>query len=278
MFNKSFNVIIDKKINSFNKVIKVDSDKSISIRSLIIGSICQNISIIKNILESDDVKSTITCLKNLGVKISKVKNAYYVYGKGIGSLRSKKNLTLNFGNSGTLARLLIRLLSTNPNIILKLTGDHSLKKRSMKKLIVLMSKFGASFQPAKKFHLPLKIISSQMTIGIEYKAGVSAQLKSAVMLAGLNCFGSTKILELEKSRNHTENMLLKNKKAIKIINNEKKIIFIKGKKTLKPINILVPGDPSSAAFFSALTILKRILPLGLNQLGLILLGLDFINF
>ena len=95
-------------------------------------------------------------------------------------------MTLDFGNSGTLTRLLIGILTSTPNINLKLTGDKSLNKRSMKKLINLMEKFGASFLPKNKFRLPLKFISSKIPIGIKYKAGVSAQLKSAVMLAGLN--------------------------------------------------------------------------------------------
>ena len=137
MVNK-FNVIIKKKISTFNKTISVDSDKSISIRSLLIGSISQDISYVKNILESHDVLSTINCLKKLGVKIKKEKNLYKIYGKGLGSYIAKKNQILNFGNSGTLARLLIGLLSTNAGIN-NLTGDHSLKKRSMKKILLCQS-------------------------------------------------------------------------------------------------------------------------------------------
>ena len=127
---KNYNVIINKKIKPFNKIITVDSDKSISIRSLLIGAISQNISTIKNILKSEDVMDTIKCLQKLGVKIVKKKSVISVYGKGIGSLYAKQNTELNFGNSGTLARLLIGLLSTTPNIKLKLTGDHSLKKEA----------------------------------------------------------------------------------------------------------------------------------------------------
>ena len=265
---KNYNVIINKKIKPFNKIITVDSDKSISIRSLLIGAISQNISTIKNILKSEDVMDTIKCLQKLGVKIIKKKSAISVYGKGIGSLYAKENTELNFGNSGTLARLLIGLLSTTPNIKLKLTGDHSLNKRSMKKLITIMNKFGASFYPKKKYHFPLKIISSNMPIGIKYEAGVSAQLKSATIFAGLNSFGLTKILEREKSRDHTEKMLSHNKEVIKT-NKILDTIEINGKKTLKPINVNVFGDPSSAAFFTALTILKKnsslkILNVGLN--------------
>ena len=254
---KSFNLIIKKKIPTFKKNIVVDSDKSISIRSFLISSISHNISKVNNALESEDVLSAITCLKKLGVKIQKKKTGkYVVYGKGLGSLFSKKNSSLNFGNSGTLARLLVGILSTTPNIELRIEGDNSLNKRSMKKLVQLMSKFGALFLPKNKFKFPLKIISSEIPVGINYKAGVSAQLKSAVMFAGLNSYGDTIIEENEKSRDHTENMLLQNSKVIKIKNGKKKIIKISGKKKLVPINVNVPGDPSSAAFFAALTLLN----------------------
>ena len=277
MINKSFNVKINKKLLPFNKSINVDSDKSISIRSLLIGSISQNISSVKNILESDDVLSTVECLRKLGVKINKKKNCYLIYGKGLGSLIAKKNSKLNFGNSGTLARLLIGLLSTTPNISINLSGDHSLKKRSMKKLILLMSKFGAIFLPKNKFNFPLRLISSEMPIGIIYKAGVSAQLKSAVLLAGLNSYGETKILEQQKSRDHTEQMLLHNKDVIKIHKKKRKIIKINGKKTLKSININVPGDPSSAAFFCALTILKKNSSIKIKNIGLNPTRIGFYN-
>ena len=255
MYSKSFNLLVGKKIGFYKKKIETDSDKSISIRSFLIGSICQGVSSAKNILESDDVLSTILCLKKLGVKIKKTKQKkYLIFGNGLGSLRIKKNDQLNFGNSGTLARLLIGILSTTPGVIVKIKGDHSLNKRSMKKLINLMSKFGASFLPKNRFKFPLRLISSNIPVGITYKAGVSAQLKSAVILAGLNSYGTTKIIETTKSRNHTENIISKNKKVIRI---EKKLINIFGKKDLSPININVPNDPSSAAFFSALTILNN---------------------
>ena len=227
MPTKSFNLFVKNKILPFKKEIKVDSDKSISIRSFLLGSISQNISSIKNVLESEDVLTTINCLKQLGVKIIKKKTGeYLVYGKGLGSMIAKKNTTLNFGNSGTLARLLIGVLSSTPNIQIKIQGDGSLNKRNMKKLINLMNKFGASFLPEGKFNFPLKMISSEMPIGFTYKAGVSAQLKSAVILAGLNSYGNTKIIEVKKSRDHTENMLLKNTNVIKIKTGKTKIIKI----------------------------------------------------
>ena len=126
MSKKSFAVIVSKKINSFKKTIEVDSDKSISIRSFLIGAISLNISEVKNILESEDVLSTIQCLRKLGVKIKKQKSKnYLIYGKGLGSLFAKKNAILDFGNSGTLARLLIGILSTTQNINVNITVDHS---------------------------------------------------------------------------------------------------------------------------------------------------------
>ena len=269
MQNKRFTLKNNSLIKPFRKIIKVDSDKSLSIRSFIIGSISQDISKVKNVLESEDVYSTIKCLKKLGVKIKKTSSkTYLIYGKGLGSLFAKKNLLLNFGNSGTLARLLIGVLSTTPNIEIKIQGDHSLNKRSMKKLIELMSKIGAEFLPKNKFNFPLRLISTEMPIGINYKAGVSAQLKSAVMLAGLNAFGNTEIIEERKSRDHTENMLFKNTKAIKIENNKKKLIKIFGKNYLGPININIPGDPSSAAFFKALTLLNKNSSLKIENVGL----------
>jgi len=269
MNSKSFSLKLNHKINSYKKSIKVDSDKSLSIRSFLIASICQNISYTKNVLESEDVLSAISSLRKLGVKIDKVNpKSYKIYGKGLGSLFIKKNSELNFGNSGTLARLLIGILSTTPDIEVKIKGDHSLNKRSMKKLIELMSKFGAEFLPKKKFNFPLKLISTEMPIGIKYISGVSAQLKSAVILAGLNSYGITEVTEKQKSRDHTENILFNNPRAIKIKEGKTKIIKIFGKKYLNPLNMSIPGDPSSAAFFIALTLLSKHSSLKIVNVGL----------
>ena len=169
MYPKSFSVSINNKINSFNSTIKVDSDKSLSIRSFIIGAISEGISKANNVLESEDVFSTINILKKLGVKIKKYKpKCYFIYGKGLGSLIAKKNLNLYCGNSGTASRLLISVLSTTPDISVFIKGDKSLSKRSMKKLIYLMEEFGAEFFPKNKFNFPLKLVSSEMPIGINY--------------------------------------------------------------------------------------------------------------
>ncbi|MDB9795898.1 3-phosphoshikimate 1-carboxyvinyltransferase [Pelagibacteraceae bacterium] len=271
MLNKSFLVNTSGKIKPYNKTINVDSDKSISIRSFLIGAISHNISEIKNVLESDDVYSCMDCLKKLGVKIKRVKTKHYlVYGKGLGSFYAKKNTILDCGNSGTTARLLIGLLSTNPEIQVKIKGDNSLNKRNMGKLINLMSEFGATFLPKNKITFPLTLISSEIPICIKYNAGVSAQLKSAVILAGLNANGITNIIEEKESRNHTENMLLKTSKILKIKKNKKKKnqIKVSGKGYLNPLKINVGGDPSSAAFFTALTLLTPNASLKIKHVGL----------
>ena len=271
MLNKSFSVYTSVQIKSYNKIINVDSDKSISIRSFLIGAISHDISEIRNVLESEDIFSCIKCLKKLGVKIQRIKAKHYlIYGKGLGSLYAKKNSFLDCGNSGTTARLLVGLLSTNPGIEVKIRGDDSLNKRNMFKLVKLMSEFGATFLPKNKKTFPLSLVSSEIPIGIDYKAGVSAQLKSAVMLAGLNANGVTNIIEEKKSRNHTENMLLQTPRIIKIKKNKKKQNHIKifGKEYLDRLKINVGGDPSSAAFFAALTLLKPKASLKIKHVGL----------
>jgi len=122
MFNKKILVKTYGQIKSYKKTINVDSDKSISIRSFLIGAISHNISEVKNVLESEDIFSCIDCLRKLGVKIKRVKaKNYLIYGKGLGSFYAKKNTVLDCGNSGTTARLLIGLLSTNPEIQVKIT-------------------------------------------------------------------------------------------------------------------------------------------------------------
>jgi len=271
MLNKSFSLYISKSIRIFNKTVNVDSDKSISIRSFLIGAISHNISEIKNVLESEDVFSCINCLRKLGVKINKVKTKHYlVYGKGLGSLYAKKNTVLDCGNSGTTARLLIGLLSTNPDIQVKIKGDHSLNKRNMIKLINLLSGFGATFLPKNKKNFPLTLISSEIPVGIEYRAGVSAQLKSAAILAGLNANGVTNVIEEKQSRNSTENMLLQSPSILKIKKNKKNKNHIKvfGKNYLNPLKVNVAGDPSSAAFFTALTLLTSGAKLKIKHVGL----------
>ena len=257
MAAKRYSVILNKKIKEFNKVIEPDSDKSISIRAFLIGSISQGISKISNVLLSEDILSTIDCLKKLNCKIIRNgKNKYKVFGKGLGSYYAKKNTLLDLGNSGTGLRLISSIISTTPNIQVNLTGDSSLKKRNMSKLIDLLSEFGAEVFPKNKVHLPFKLRSSNFPVGIKYIAGSSAQLKSAAILAALNSYGTTTVLEKYKTRDHTENLLNANSKSI-LFKNKKDLIKISGKKTLDPFDIKIPSDPSSAAFYATICLLNK---------------------
>ena len=259
MASKSFSVIFHEKINAFNKTVHIDSDKSISQRSFIIGSICEGTSTVKNILESHDIYSTINCLRKLNCKIKRIrKGEYKIFGKGLGSYYCNKNTVLNFGNSGTAARLLgFGVCSTNPNLQIKITGDKSLRNRSMYKIIKAMENFGVTFLPKNKFKLPITLISSPSPIGFKFKNDFSSQIKSAIILGAVNSFGKTEVTERIKSRDHTEKMLKHNTKVIKIKKGKENLIEINGKEVLNPFNLFVPGDPSSASFFAALCLINK---------------------
>ncbi len=254
---KKNSVLISNKIGKFNKTISVESDKSISHRALLIASQCIGVSNINNILESEDVKNTIICLKKLGVRIIKKNKKYIVYGNGLGSFKKPKNNFLYAGNSGTLARMIFALLGTQSNLKVKISGDNSLNKRDMKRIIDPLTKIGCNFYPKNKTTLPLTIEGTNMPLAQKHfeKIG-SAQVKSAILLAALNTPGTT-WLEVEKiSRDHTENLLNKIKADINIKKKKKgHLISLKGQKNLFGFNLKIPGDPSSAAPFIILTLL-----------------------
>ena len=254
---KKFSVSVNKKIEKFNKTIFVEGDKSISHRSLLIASQCIGISSINNILESEDIKNTILCLKKLGVKILKKNKNYLVYGNGLGSFRKPKNNLLYTGNSGTLARMLIALLATQQNLKVKIVGDSSLNKRDMKRIISPLSKIGCSFYPKNKNNLPLIVEGTSMPLAQKHfeKIG-SAQVKSAILLAALNTPGITTLQVKKISRNHTENLLNTIEANIKIKKTPTgELISVKGQKNLLGFNLKIAGDPSSAAPFVILTLL-----------------------
>ena len=191
---KKFSVLINKKIKKFNGTITVEGDKSISHRSLLIASQCIGASNIDGILESEDIKNTITCLRKLGVKILKKNKKYIIYGNGLGSYRKPKDNSLYVGNSGTLARMLFAVLGTQSNLKVKITGDSSLNKRDMKRIIDPLSKIGCNFYPKSKTTLPLTIEGTSMPLAQKHFEIIgSAQVKSAILLAALNTAGITQV-------------------------------------------------------------------------------------
>ena len=256
---KKNSVLISNKIGKFNKTIYVESDKSISHRALIIASQCIGPSVLNNILESEDVKNTVNCLKKLGVKISKKNDKYVVYGNGLESLKEPKNKFLYAGNSGTLARMIIGLLSTQSHLKIKISGDESLCKRDMSRIIEPLSKIGCNFYPKNKKTLPIIVQGTNMPLAQNHLEKIgSAQVKSAILFAALNTPGVTTIEEKKLSRNHTENILKNVGANIKI----KKLrmgnkIFLRGQKNLSNFNLEIPGDPSSAAPFIVLALFTK---------------------
>ncbi len=253
-----FNFIeIKNKINNYNEKIYVDGDKSISIRWALLASQAIGVSSAKNLLKSEDVINTLRCLKKLGIKIKLNKNLCEIYGHGLNGFIYKKNITLNAGNSGTLGRLILPLLIRSPFKI-KLTGDKSLSNRDFSRIIEPLKKIGVNFYPKDKKTLPIFIKGSNYLRPIKYfeKRG-SAQCKSSIMLASLLTPGRLEIIA-KKSRNHTEIMFQNLNIPIKIKKKSKyDFISISKPEKIKKININIPGDISSSAFFIVLTLLSE---------------------
>ena len=262
-------IIINRTIKKYNKKIKVDGDKSLSIRFALLASQAIGRSKAYNLLKSEDVVSTINCLKKLGVKIKwdKKNNFCLINGNGLNSYVYKDNLTLNGNNSGTCVRLLTSLL-INSSKKIKIVGDKSLSKRDMKRIIDPLTEFGATFYPKNKNTLPLYIKGSNYLTPINYlELKGSSQCKSSVMLAALLAPGETKLI-CKPSRNHTELLFKYLKIPIKIkkIKNFE-IIKIKGRQIFNAFNYNVPSDISSSAFFIVLTLLSKGSKLILEKVG-----------
>ena len=249
-------VTIKSKIKNFNKTIELSSDKSLSIRWALLASIALGKSRAFNLLNSDDVKSTLKVLKKLGVEINQDKKCCEIIGRGLNGFEFKKNLTLNTGNSGTLARLILGLLIRSPYKI-KIIGDKSLSRRDFKRVIDPLNKFGVNFYPKNKTKLPLFIKGSDFIRPIYYeeKKG-STQCKSSVMLAALLSPGKTKI-KAQKSRNHTELLFKELKIPIKIKTRKDIDLIELNSSNIKGFDYKLPGDISSSAFFIVLTLLTE---------------------
>ena len=242
--------IISHKSSNLSGEMIVPGDKSISHRSLIIGSAVTGKIIVNNLLESEDVLATANALRKMGVSINKLSNnKWEVFGSGIGSLSGINNI-LDMGNSGTGARLLMGLVAGS-DVEATFIGDQSLSKRPMKRIISPLIETGATIENFNNDTLPIKIKGSKITLPIEYESTVaSAQVKSSILLAGLSSIGTTSIIEPSLSRDHTERMLKyfgAKIETIKLKNSKWKII-LEGIPSLKPLDINVPSDPSSASF------------------------------
>ncbi len=248
--------MISRKINdSLNGNPKIPGDKSISHRAIIIPAISKGVCEIRNYLKSDDVQNTLNAFKSMGVKVIEKENKLTIYGNGLNSLE-KPDKEIYLGNSGTSARLLTGLLSSQ-NFESILTGDNSLSSRPMKRISDPLMKMNAKIL-SNNGKMPL-IIKGQELSNSEIEIKIpSAQIKSGIILAALNTKGITKIIEHHVTRDHTEIMLSAFDADINITNqSSRKIIKINGKKELNPKNIEVPSDLSSSAFFIVATLINK---------------------
>jgi 3-phosphoshikimate 1-carboxyvinyltransferase len=233
--------------SSLNGEITVPGDKSISHRAVMFGSISNGITKVENFLPGEDCLSSISCFRKLGVEINQNGSHVTIVGKGMKGLKEPDGV-LFVGNSGTTIRLMMGILSGLPFKAV-LEGDDSIAKRPMTRVTVPLSKMGAKITGRNHGeYTPLTVIGQKLS-GITYELPVaSAQVKSAVLLAGLQAEGSTTVIEPIKTRDHTERMI---KRFGGVVDHDAQKITVSGGQELKGTNIKVPGDISSAAFFLA---------------------------
>ncbi len=229
-------------------VARVPGDKSISHRALIMATMAVGESTVSGLLEGDDVLRTAAALRQLGAGIERSGNGiWHVDGVGIGGLREAGDV-LDFGNSGTGVRLLMGLVAGHP-ITTFLTGDESLRSRPMNRVADPLRDIGARIFGREGGRLPLAVCGAATPMPIEYRLPVaSAQVKSAILLAGLNAPGETRVIEPRPTRDHTERMFRHFGAAVTVDDNGERTVSVVGQPELSPRHLEVPGDPSSAAF------------------------------
>ncbi|MCH2693216.1 MAG: 3-phosphoshikimate 1-carboxyvinyltransferase [Acidobacteriia bacterium] len=243
--------VIVKPSRKISGIVEVPGDKSISHRLAMLGAIATGQTIIRRFSTSSDCLSTVSCLRQLGIQIEfSGSDSLTILGQGLRGLKSV-NQPLDAGNSGTTMRLLSGILG-GQNFSTTLTGDNSLNKRPMNRIIEPLSQMGVLIQPNKNFTAPLKIEGGTLQ-PIDYLIPVaSAQVKSSILLAGLYAQGMTQVQEIMSTRNHTEIAL--QQFGVKLEFSGKTIKILGGQQP-KGLEISVPRDISSAAFFVAATLL-----------------------
>lgn len=230
--------------------VTVPGDKSISHRSLMFAGLAVGESRIEGLLEGEDVLATAAAMRGMGAQIERgADGSWTVAGVGVGGLLQPQT-ALEMGNSGTSTRLLMGLVASHP-ITATFTGDASLSKRPMGRVIEPLSAMGAEFTSSPGGRLPLTMRGLCPAVPIDYTLPVaSAQVKSAVLLAGLNAPGITRVIEPVPTRDHSERMLRGFGAELTVEETiQGRIIAIHGEAELRPQQITVPGDPSSAAFW-----------------------------
>jgi 3-phosphoshikimate 1-carboxyvinyltransferase len=238
-----------RKSGALKGVAEVPGDKSISHRSLIFGAMAVGETRITGLLEGQDVLDTAKAMRAFGATVTRLgEGAWTVNGVGVGGFREPADV-LDVGNSGTGARLIMGTMATTP-ITATFTGDASLRKRPMGRVTDPLSLFGARAYGRQGGRLPMTIVGAANPVPVRYALPVaSAQVKSAVLLAGLNAPGETVVIEKEPTRDHSERMLVGFGAKLSVEKtSEGHIITLIGQPELRPQVVAVPRDPSSAAF------------------------------
>lgn len=242
------------KVKAIKGELRVPSDKSISHRSIILTSLAEGKSTVKNFLKAGDTLTTINVYRKLGVDIKEVEDKIEVHGVGLRGFTEPDDI-LDMGNSGTTTRLTMGVLA-GQSFFSVMTGDNSLRKRPMGRVANPLKKMNAIIDGRRNGELlPISVRGNKLQGISFFNEKASAQVKSAILLAGLNAEGITTVEEPYISRDHTEKMLKAMGADIKIYkNNTYKVVLNPGKK-LTPVEMEIPADPSSAAFFAAAAVL-----------------------
>jgi 3-phosphoshikimate 1-carboxyvinyltransferase len=231
--------------------IRVPGDKSISHRAIMLSALAVGQSRITGLLEGEDVLATASAMRAMGAHVERTgAGEWTVHGVGVGALLQPQ-AALDMGNSGTSTRLLMGLVASHP-ITATFIGDASLSRRPMGRVIEPLSQMGAAIEASPGGTLPLMLRGAAPAVPISYRLPVaSAQVKSAVLLAGLNTPGITTVIEPVPTRDHSERMLagFGAELTVEPDNDGARVISLRGEAELRPQTIEVPGDPSSAAFF-----------------------------
>lgn len=231
--------------NGINGELVIPADKSISHRSIMFGAISKGTTIVNNFLKAEDCLSTIAVFKQLGVRITEKNEQIMIEGKGFEGLTAPSS-RLDAGNSGTTMRLVLGILAGCP-FTSEIAGDASLNRRPMERVMKPLREMGADLQGTAEAEFPPLKVTGNTLHGIEYHMPIaSAQVKSAILFAALQAEGTTKIIEKEQSRNHTEEMIKQFGGKIQV---EGKEIIVTGPQQLIGQEVTVPGDISSAAFY-----------------------------
>jgi 3-phosphoshikimate 1-carboxyvinyltransferase len=250
--------------------IRVPGDKSISHRSIMLGALAVGETSVTGLLEGEDVLSTAAAMRAMGATIERdADGMWHVHGVGVGGLLQPQQ-ALDMGNSGTSTRLLMGLVASHP-ITATFVGDASLSKRPMGRVIDPLSTMGAEFTASPGGRLPLTLRGISPAVPIEYRLPVaSAQVKSAILLAGLNTPGVTTVIEPIPTRDHSERMLrgFGAELTVDVADDGTRVIKVRGEAEFKPQDIVVPGDPSSAAFFVVAALLVEGSDLIVENVGL----------